>query len=208
MPPDRRRRLSPDERRAQLVASGVAFLADRPLDDLTIEVLSEREGVSRALVFHYFGGRQGLHRDVVGTAAMALLAASEPRLELPPRERLADTLERIVGFVRDHRSTFFSLVRGVASGDPVVRTVVDQSRDENAARVVQVYLELGVADSPTLRVALRSWVSFAEEVLVEMALGTDAAAPDIVQFLVRSADGIVAAAGDPPARPAAPPVIE
>ena len=37
---ERRTRLSPEQRRAQLIALGVAFLADRPLDDLTIEELS------------------------------------------------------------------------------------------------------------------------------------------------------------------------
>ena len=55
MSSDRRTRLTPDQRRAQLVASGVAFLAEKPLDDLTMEVLSERVGVSRGLLFHYFG---------------------------------------------------------------------------------------------------------------------------------------------------------
>lgn len=192
---DRRTRLTSSDRRAQLVASGVEFLAERPLDELTMEVLSERVGVSRGLLFHYFGSRQGLHRDVVITAAGALMAASEPRADLPPRERLDDTLLRIVGFVRDHRGTFFSLVRGVASGDPVVRAAVDRSRDENAQRMIDVFLELGAEDSHLLRVALRSWVSFAEEVLVEMALGTDAEATGIVQFLARSAIGVVEAVG-------------
>ncbi len=77
MPADRRTRLTPDARREQLVASGVAFLADSSLDDLTMEVLSDRVGVSRALLFHYFGSRQGLHREIVITASAALLAASE-----------------------------------------------------------------------------------------------------------------------------------
>ena len=68
MDTDRRTRLTPDERRAQLVALGVAFLADNPLDELTIEDLSARAGVSRGLLFHYFGSKQGLHREVVRTA--------------------------------------------------------------------------------------------------------------------------------------------
>jgi len=191
MSSDRRTRLTPDQRRAQLVASGVAFLADRPLDDLTMEVLSERVGVSRGLLFHYFGSRQGLHREVVMTAAAALLAASVPRDDLAPRERLDDTLTRIVAFVRDHRGTFFSLVRGVASGDPEVRREVDRARDVTAGWVTDGFLELGATDSHVLRVALRSWVHFAEEVLVELALGTDMPASEVVAFLSRSAFGVV-----------------
>jgi len=53
MAEERRTRLTPDERRAQLVALGVAALAHSPLEDVTMELLSEQAGVSRALLFHY-----------------------------------------------------------------------------------------------------------------------------------------------------------
>lgn len=193
MSTDRRTRLTPDERRAQLVALGVALLAEGPLDELTIDALSERAGVSRALLFHYFGSKQGLHREVVRTARDSMLHATEPVPELPPLDRLRDTLSRIVRFVRDHRGTFYSLVRGVASGDSEVRAVVEEAREEQAGRVIAAFLELGVPDTPMLRIALRSWVAFAEEALVESALGTDLPADEIVGFLERSARGVVAA---------------
>ena len=192
MSTEQRRRLSREDRRAQLIASGVAFLASQPLDELTIEALAEREDVSRALVFHYFGTRQGLHTAVVTTARDALIAASAPRAELPPRARLDDTIERIVAFVRAHRGTFYSLVRGVASGDPVVRELVDEARDENAHRIVDVFHELGHADSPMLSVAARAWVAFAEDVLIELGLESDRPAGEIVAFLSRSALAIAA----------------
>ena len=191
METDRRTRLTPDERRAQLVALGVAFLADNPLDELSIEDLSARAGVSRGLLFHYFGSKQGLHREVVRTARDSMLHATEPVADLPPLERLRDTLARIVAFVREHRGTFYSLVRGVASGDEEVRSVVEEARGEQAERVTAVFLELGVPDGPLLRIALRSWIAFAEEALVESALGTDLPDERIVDFLERSARGVV-----------------
>ena len=193
MDTDRRTRLTPDERRAQLVALGVAHLADHPLDSLTIEELSAQAGVSRALLFHYFGSKQGLHREVVRTARDSMLHATEPIPELPPRERLRDTLARIVAFVRDHSGTFYSLVRGVASGDVEVRAVVEEARGEQAERIIAVFLELGAEDVPLLRIGLRSWIAFAEDVLVATAIGTDLPAETIVGFLERSADGVVAA---------------
>jgi AcrR family transcriptional regulator len=193
METDRRTRLTPDERRAQLVALGVAHLADHPLDSLTIEELSAQAGVSRALLFHYFGSKQGLHREVVRTARDSMLHATEPIPELPPRERLHDTLERIVAFVRDHSGTFYSLVRGVASGDREVRAVVEEARAEQAERIIAVFLELGAADVPMLHIGLRSWIAFAEDVLVASAIGTELPSESIVDFLERSADGVVAA---------------
>ena len=192
---DRRTRLAPDERRAQLVALGVASLAERPLESLTIEYLSAQAGVSRGLLFHYFGSKKGLHRDVVRTARDSMLRATEPFPDLAPLDRLRDTLTRIVQFVRDHRGTFFSLVRGVASGDAEVREVVEQARVIQAERVIAVFRELGVADSKLLRIALRSWVAFAEEAIVESALNTEMSSEEIVSFLERSVKAVAASVG-------------
>ena len=112
--------------------------------------------------------------------------------ELPPRERLDDTVARIVAFVRAHTGTFYSLVRGVASGDPVVRELVDEARDENARRILDVFRELGHADSATLRVAARAWVAFAEDVLIELAIASDRPAEEITGLLTRSALAVAA----------------
>jgi AcrR family transcriptional regulator len=193
MQAERRTRLSPDERRAQLIALGVAFLVDHPLDELTIEYLSATAGVSRGLLFHYFDSKNGLHREVVRTARDSMLRATQPVEDLEPLDRLRDTLRRIVQFVRDHRGTFFSLVRGVASGDAEVRGVVEEARQVQADRVTGVFIELGAKDSELLRIALRSWVAFAEEFLVESALGTEMPTERIVAFLERSARAVASA---------------
>src|SRR5690606_17739879 len=136
MPPAPRSRLSPDERRAQLLAIGVSFLAEHPLDELTIDELASRAGVSKALIFHYFESRQGVERAIVTTARDSMPLATEPVAELSPRERIRDSLLRTARFVREHSGTFSSLVRGVASGDPAVRAIVDESRELNARRLI------------------------------------------------------------------------
>lgn len=194
MPSEPRSRLSPEERRAQLIAIGVQFLVDHPLDELTIDELAARAGVSKALIFHYFDSRQGVERAIVTTARDSLLVATEPRADLPPRERIHDTLLRIAGFVRDHSGTFSSLVRGVASGDPAVRAIVDQSRDLNAQRLLEAFQELGAPNELALRVALRAWVSFTEEALLELVVDRRIDDETVVDFLEKTLDGVVAAA--------------
>ena len=84
-----RSRLTSDERRAQLIALGVAALADRPLEALTTEYVAREAGVSRGLFAYYFGSRDGFHREVVRTAGDALLHATEPNDDLGPVDRLA-----------------------------------------------------------------------------------------------------------------------
>lgn len=196
MPTERRSRLSPAERRAQLIAIGVGFLAEHPLEELTIDELAARAGVSKALVFHYFESRQGVERAIVTTARDSLLLATEPRLDLPPRERIRDTLLRIAGFVRDHGGTFSSLVRGVASGDPAVRAIVDESRELNALRLREAFQELGAPDTAALGVALRAWVSFTEEALLELVVDRRVDAVAAVEFLEATLYSVVAATRD------------
>jgi AcrR family transcriptional regulator len=196
MPAERRARLTPDQRRAQLIAAGVNFLADHTLDELTMEALAQQAGVSRPLVFHYFDTRQGMHLAVIATARDSLLQATEPRPDLPPHERLRDTLLRIAEFVQQHQGTFHSLVRGIASGDSTVRAVVDESRVRNAERLVEAFTELGAPDSPALRMALRAWVAFTEETLISLLVERDTPPADVVRFLVGTLDGVVASAGE------------
>ncbi|MBS1906064.1 MAG: TetR/AcrR family transcriptional regulator [Actinobacteria bacterium] len=196
MPAPHRARLSPEERRAQLIAAGVNFLADHTLDELSMDVLAQRAGVSRPLLFHYFDTKQGMHLAVVTMARDSLLLASEPRPDLPPRERVRDTLLRIAQFVQQHHGTFHSLVRGVASGDPAVRRVVDESRELNAQRLLDAFTELGTPDSPALRIALRAWVAFTEETLVSLVIDRDTAPERVVRFLESTLDGVVAATDD------------
>lgn len=192
MPDDRQRsRLSSEERRAQLVALGVATLVDEPLEDITIDRLAADAGVSRGLLFHYFGTKQGLHEAIVRTASDAMLHATEPRAELAPMPRLEDTLHRFVGFVAEHRGTFHALVRGASAGDADVRAIIDEARDENARRVIAVFTELGHDDGPLLRSALRSWVAFVEEMLDEVRTHDDASAVALTGVLVRTAVAVV-----------------
>ena len=196
MSDDRRTRLTPDERRAQLVGAGVNFLRDHPLDELTMDELAARAGVSRALLFHYFETKQGMHRAVVTTARDSLLTATAPDPTLAPHARIHDTLLRICAFVREHGGTFYSLVRGVASGDHTVRTVVDESRAINAQHLLEAFVEVGESDTPTLRLALRSWVAFAEETLVEHVVGQTPELEPLVHFLEQTLAGVVTAARD------------
>ncbi|WP_394552697.1 TetR/AcrR family transcriptional regulator [Agromyces sp. MMS24-JH15] len=195
----RRVRLAPDERRAQLVALGVAALAEHPLQEIDLAALAAQAGVSKGLVFHYFESKQGFQREIVRTARDSMLRATEPREDLPPLERLHDTLLRTVGFVREHRGTFVSLVRGTASGDPRIQEVVEQARKAQAARVVALLAECDVQASPELRIAIRAWIAFAEQLLVDAAHGADRPAERIVELAEGALEGVVRFVDEPAA---------
>lgn len=55
-----RTRLAPEHRRAQITAAAVKVFAGRDPSAVTFEEVAEAAGVSRALVYNYFGDRNGL----------------------------------------------------------------------------------------------------------------------------------------------------
>ena len=63
-----RTRLSKEERRSQLLDLGVRLLSTRSLDELSIDLLAEEAGISRGLLYHYFGNKHDFHEAVVRRA--------------------------------------------------------------------------------------------------------------------------------------------
>jgi AcrR family transcriptional regulator len=57
-------RLDPEARRAQLVAIAYRLLQERGLDSVSVEDVADAAGVSRSLVYAYFGDRDGLVAEV------------------------------------------------------------------------------------------------------------------------------------------------
>ena len=50
----RPRRLQPQQRREHLLDTAAAMFAEQPYDDVMIQDIAARAGVSRALMYHYF----------------------------------------------------------------------------------------------------------------------------------------------------------
>src|ERR1043166_9385389 len=71
-----RRRLSPDERRNELLALGAEVFGQRPYDEVRIDEVAERAGVSRALMYHYFPDKRAFFAAVVRAESERLFDAT------------------------------------------------------------------------------------------------------------------------------------
>src|SRR4051812_30635038 len=121
-------RMSPDNRREQLLELGVRLLSTRPLEELSIETLAEEAGISRGLLYHYFGNKQDFHTAVVQRAADDLYARTAPTGEGTPLEQLAGSLARYVDYVAENYQGYVSLIRGAAGGHEDLRRIYEESR--------------------------------------------------------------------------------
>jgi AcrR family transcriptional regulator len=76
--PPRFRRYSSETRAAMLVDAGLACLARGGILDFTIDSICREAGVSRGLITHHFGSKDGLLAAVYATMYDRLLAAIAP----------------------------------------------------------------------------------------------------------------------------------
>ena len=165
-------RMSPDVRREQLIELGVRLFATRSLEDLSIETLADEAGISRGLLYHYFGGKQEFHTAVVRRAADNLFAVTAPDGEGSPLEQLAGSLARYVDYVSENYQGYVSLLRGAAGGHEGLREIYEDSRAALTERlfeepVAAEAVSLGLVDTPGVRLLVRGWAAFTEEVVLE-----------------------------------------
>jgi len=162
-----RTRLAPDERREQLLELGLRLFAGSSIEDISIERLCEEGGVSRGLLYHYFGSKQGFHEAVIQRAADDLVAQTAPPPGDDPIAKLLASLTAYVDYVIANHRGYRSLVLAAAGGNEAVRGIYERAR---AAMIDRTFETPGVeallTDTPATRLVVRGWVAFVENTVL------------------------------------------
>ena len=168
--PGPRTRLSPEQRREQLLDLGVRLLAERPLEEISIDLLAAEAGVSRGLLYHYFGDKSAFREAVVRRAADDLVARTTPPDEGDSLTRLLHGLTSYVDYVDTSYEGYLSMVHGAAV-DPVLREVYDSARTA-LTDLVFAEDETGlVPRTDEARLLVRGWQAMAEEMVLAWKAG-------------------------------------
>jgi AcrR family transcriptional regulator len=165
-----RRRLSPDDRRNELLALGAEVFGQRPYDEVRIDEIAERAGVSRALMYHYFPDKRAFFAEVVRAEGERLFEATNT----PPQpgqslfEQLRAGVLAYVHYDEQHPHGAWAAYMGMASSDPVLRGIEDIDNDRQADRIIARIMEAvgGAMDSKVerdLRVTIYGWLAFTFE---------------------------------------------
>ncbi|WP_323791357.1 TetR/AcrR family transcriptional regulator [Nocardioides sp.] len=166
--PGARSRLSPEERRAQLLQLGVRMLATRSLDELSIDVFAEEAGVSRGLLYHYFGNKQDFHEAVVRYAADDLIAQTAPPVDGDPLERLSVSVTAYLTYVENNYEGYLSLVKGAMSGNETMRAIYEEARATLTDRIFREDAQGEIVDdTPLNRLLARGWAAMCEQLVLE-----------------------------------------
>jgi AcrR family transcriptional regulator len=165
-----RRRLSPDDRRNELLALGAEVFGQRPYDEVRIDEIAERAGVSRALMYHYFPDKRTFFAAVVRAAGEQLFEATNT----PPdaaRSLFDQVREGVLAYVRydeEHPHGAWAAYVGMGRSDPVLRGIEDIDNDRQADRIIARIADVvgDAMDSKVerdLRVTIFGWLAFTFE---------------------------------------------
>jgi AcrR family transcriptional regulator len=159
--PPRLRRTAGD-RRAQLVQIGLELLPTTPVQELTIDEVARRAGISRSLLFHYFATKREYYTAVTRAAADLMWEHLIPPPGTSPEDQVSGMLDRYVGWVETYRESHLAFVRGAAGGDPWVSDVYEETR----GRLVDVALTaLELPDDARRRQLVLAWFAFTEDLV-------------------------------------------
>lgn len=176
-----RNRLQTDERRAQLLDLGLEIFTERSYDEVSIDEIARRAGISKGLLYHYFSNKREFYVAVVRHGAAAFDEAVRPDPELGPLERTHQGLNRYLDFVEDRASAYHALLSSGIGVDPEVAQIVDQCRRDIADRMLT---DTGLDEPvPVLRTFARAWIGAVEHAALDWLEHRDISRDELVQLL-------------------------
>lgn len=162
-----RTRLSPDERRQQLLELGIRLLTNRSLEELSIDTLAEEAGISRGLLYHYFGGKQGYFEAVVQHAADDLYRRTAPPPDGEPFERLLGSITGYVDYVIENQDAYRSLLKTAAGSNEALRAIYETTFTALADRFfTEDKGTLDLPDTPAVRLVIHAWQAMVEDLVL------------------------------------------
>ena len=152
-------RMTPQDRRRQLVGIGLRKFVDRPVQELSLDEVAAEAGVSRGLLFHYFPTKTDYHRAVVEAARRRVGRTVSPDPGVVGDVAVRQVVERFLDQVARRRESYVALVLGQA---PIARAAADDPVEtvrEHVAGVVARAADLPDAALP----AVHGWVAYLED---------------------------------------------
>jgi AcrR family transcriptional regulator len=164
-----RRRLSPEDRRNELLALGAEVFGQHPYDEVRIDEIAQRAGVSRALMYHYFPDKRAFFAAVVRAEGERLFEATNtpplPGLSLFDQVRAG--VLAYVYYDEQHPHGAWAAY-GMGRSDPVLRGIEDTDNERQADRIMARIIEAADGSLASklerdVRVIVYGWLAYTFE---------------------------------------------
>jgi AcrR family transcriptional regulator len=174
--PTARRRLSPEDRRAELLALGAEVFGKRPYDEVRIDEIAERAGVSRALMYHYFPDKRAFFAAVVKDEADRLYEATNVPVPVGMTmfEEIRAGVLAYMAYHEQNPEAAWAAYVGLGRSDPVLLGIDDEAKNRQMEHIMSRIGEVvsGMPDTSALepdverdlRVIIQGWIAFTFEI--------------------------------------------
>jgi AcrR family transcriptional regulator len=165
-PPARpvRRRLAPDDRRQALINSALKLFNTYPYDEVSVDDIAADAGMSRPLVYHYYGGKAGVFITALRQTGEDVVAAIYEAGVGDLDNWLAAGLAAFFDHIQANPIALTALLRHGSLAGPLTggedRQVLDEIRDRVLTLILACLGSPG--DSAVLQSVLRGWIAMVE----------------------------------------------
>ncbi|MDQ3279993.1 MAG: TetR/AcrR family transcriptional regulator [Acidobacteriota bacterium] len=130
-----KKRLSAAERREQLIGVGRAVFADTGFENASLDVIAQRAGVTKPIIYEHFGGKEGLLAAIVDRELEDVVnRVSEAMEKGSARERFDAAVMEFMTYADEEPEGFALLTRETPiAGREGITRVVDQLIDRVGA---------------------------------------------------------------------------
>lgn len=174
--------MSTEARREQLLAFGRCHFAEHGYEAVPMDEIAQRAGVSKGLLYHYFGNQRGFYMATVRSVTNELIEITEPPADRPFEEAFRAMVTAFVGYVEQHGAIYTALVRGGLGSDDEVNALLDRVRFTSIERVLG---RLSIRrPSELARLAIYGWVSFVENASAEWVSKPAVSASQLVDLFL------------------------
>ncbi|MFM9370065.1 TetR/AcrR family transcriptional regulator [Streptomyces sp. Da 82-17] len=165
MTANRRQRLSPADRRAQLLGIGAELFAEQPYDEVRMDQVAARAGVSRALLYRYFPNKRDLFTAVYRQATDHLVETVTLDPSAGLEQQLRDGLDAHFDYFTANRHAVIAANR-VLAGDATVQAMMADELDVMCERLLAGGT-LGDAPREAVGAVVMSWLVFVRVLCVD-----------------------------------------
>jgi AcrR family transcriptional regulator len=183
----RRRRLGPQHRREQLLDTGAALFAEMPYEDVLMEDIAARAGVSRSLLYHHFSSKRDLYVAIFKRAGNRFLARATSDPQLPLAEQLASALEAHIQSFVDHPFEAVTINRGALSDDPAIQAIIAEELNVVGQRLIDQLVVEGCPRDAT-EIAVEGWLAFVRAACVKWIQSQNISRVDLTEMCLRALD--------------------
>lgn len=160
------KRLSPEERRAQLIRIAEHLFQTRPYDEIGVIDVAKAAGITHGLIYHYFSSKEALFIASFEARAQELLDRCDADTALPLLDQLLFGIRGYLDFCEEHRVAYLNLFRSPTAAQPEFFRICEATR---AALVERCLTSMGLGEGalPATRLSLRGYLGYSETIVLE-----------------------------------------